>query len=222
MATNWYSSLTAAAKPQYKRLADIYDDVPHRDETLWSHIGLGEFRNGLYRVVTINPMSWARTATVNGEPIVEVYRHHAEPWQKRLVKDYQKNAGSLAMSTYLVVEVADKVVVDGFHRLVGYAKANVSEALALDLGDKYKSPDDQARDRAQEAGQAEREQLADRTRPTWGMQEGPYTAFFSGGHWARPDLQHGWVYWNPETESWHVWNEKTRKPDGPAIPRTQE
>ncbi len=113
----------------YIKLVDIME-YPDQDELIWNFIGQSDFENEKFPIKVINPVEWFNSNVVGDITIKEAYLKHSEPWQKKLVKKYQKNIEDVK-NTYLVI--SDDILVDGFHRIVSLALSGITSANAVDI-----------------------------------------------------------------------------------------
>jgi hypothetical protein len=121
--------LTVTPTGQRSTLADAVYGEP--EQHLVENMGWDRWNITDYKVVTINPKEWYKQAIKGDVTIQEAYRRFAKPWQRKLVKEYRENARELAQTTYLLID--DETLEDGYHRLVAFALAGITEAKAIDM-----------------------------------------------------------------------------------------
>ncbi len=116
---------------QYIKLIDVYEgEFPGREEGIWEHVGNMDFQKS-FGVRTMNPVEWFNAPTGTGQTPKNVYEYHAQPWQRKLVKQYKTTVTVQNAERYVVVY--NDEVVDGWHRMVAFALAGMTEARVVDL-----------------------------------------------------------------------------------------
>lgn len=117
--------------PEFVKLIDVYEgEMPDDQEGIWNSVGNQDFQTE-FRVCTVNPAQWYITPTPTGQTPKEIYEDYAEPWQRKLVKQYRKSVDELNATRYVVVDGED--VVDGWHRMVAFALEGKTEARVVNL-----------------------------------------------------------------------------------------
>lgn len=112
-------------------LSQIYDgSYPHEDEMIWNFVGKNEFDIPL-PIKYYNPIDIFNTWSIDGETTIkEVYENYATREQKNIIKSYFNNIES-AKSDYIVTD--NKLLIDGFHRIVALALKNINTIKGVDL-----------------------------------------------------------------------------------------
>ena len=121
--------------PEFVKLIDVYEgELPDKQEGIWNAVGNRDFQRS-FQVVTVNPVEWFNKPTPTGQTPKEIYEDYAEPWQRKLVKQYRKSVDVLNATRYVVVEQTSENtdVIDGWHRMVAFALEGRTAARAIDL-----------------------------------------------------------------------------------------
>lgn len=112
-------------------LEEVYKYVDiHHSEMIWHHVEQKDFQT-LFEVREINPVEWFNTKFNGSQTPKEIYEEYAEKWQKKLVKEYRKDAENLNNTRYILVE--GDTVIDGWHRMVAFALEGRTKARTVDL-----------------------------------------------------------------------------------------
>lgn len=117
---------------KFMTLADVYgDDYPEENERIWNFVGQMDFNETEFAVVKINPVEFASKPNDNNETVLQIYYDCATDEQKELIEYYQKTSKEQLKRKLVVV---DDVIIDGWHRLVAFALAKITQADAVNLG----------------------------------------------------------------------------------------
>lgn len=113
----------------------LKSEVPPEGELVWNYVGMIDYENLEFELVQISPAQWALRPIPEeeGKPLLAIFSDYAEPWQKKLVKDYRKSAKAIASKSILLIDSRKHRVVDGQHRMIAMALEGITKAWALDL-----------------------------------------------------------------------------------------
>lgn len=125
---------------EYTTLNKIYDgDTPNHNEQIWEFVDLEDFDTE-FKLVEINPVSVWNSWKPDGETLMkDVFNFHASKQQKEYIAKLRKKAKQLARETIVVINLENKMLIDGNHRIAALALEGISLVKAIDINQPFLS-----------------------------------------------------------------------------------
>ncbi len=111
------------------KLSNIYSEMPDKREILWNFITVNEYDNNYFETKKIKVKDIYLFYN-NGE--IEDSLDYAKKEQIETIKYYEDNIDKY-LNDYFVVNVLDKILIDGYHKLVAFFNKEVATINVVDI-----------------------------------------------------------------------------------------
>lgn len=114
-----------SSKNEKIKLIDIFEDYPDEDELIWQFIGSYDFEKKEYSIKEID------IDEIISNDFIENFNDNALPWQKKYIKQLIKN------TTFkpIIVDLDEKIIIDGNHRLMAMYLAGIKKIKIVDINE---------------------------------------------------------------------------------------
>lgn len=114
-----------SSKNEKIKLIDIFEDYPDEDELIWQFIGSYDFEKKEYSIKEID------IDEIISNDFIENFNDNALPWQKKYIKQLIKN------TTFkpIIVDLDEKIIINGNHRLMAMYLAGIKKIKIVDINE---------------------------------------------------------------------------------------
>jgi hypothetical protein len=111
------------------KLSEVYPEMPDKHEMLWNFITMDEYNNTYFELKKLSVKDIYLFYN-NGE--IEDSIDNAKEEQLETIKYYEENIEK-HLNDYFVVSTSDKILIDGYHKIVAFFNKEVATINAVDI-----------------------------------------------------------------------------------------